>query len=367
MDTLPSTSEGIYEEAYGGKRPQACCPRAGYLHPTAEDSTSADPPGHHLSLPGPAGRFKSDQQMAEGTSSSSSEGIYVETCGDKESNSCCPPVGYLHPSPEESTSADPPGRHLCLGKPANRFMSDQRMAVRTSSSSPQELCEETHVKRPRACCPRAGYLRPTAEESTSADPPDHHLSLSGPAGRFKSDQQMAVTTSSSPSLESCEETHVKRPKACCPRAGYLHPSKEENTSADSPGHHLSLSGPAGRSQSDQQLTMETSPPTSQSDQQLTMDTSPPSSQSDQQLTMDTSPPTSQSDQQLTMDTSPPTSQSDQQLTMDTSLPSSEGTYDQLRKVRCPPVVYLRFPPEHNTSADPAGGQLSVSRPKSSTF
>ena len=227
MDTLPSTSEGIYEEAYGGKRPQACCPRVGYLHPTAEDSTSADPPGHHLSLPGPAGRFTSDQQMAEGTSSNSSE----------------------------------------------------------------ELSEETHVKTPVACCPRVGYLHPTAEDSTPADPPNHHLSLSGTAMRFKSDQQMAVTTSSSPSLEACEETHVKRPQACCPRAGDLHPTAE-NTSVD-------------------------------------------------------------------------------------SWPSTlEGTYDQMRRVRCPPVVYLRFPPEHNPSADPAGGQLSLSRPggrsvsvrpKSSTF
>ena len=252
MDTLPSTSEGIYEEAYGDKRPKACCPRAGYLHPTAEDSTSADPPGHHLSLSEPAGRFTSDQQMAEGTSSSSSD----------------------------------------------------------------EICEETHVKRPRACCPRVGYLHPSQEENTSADPPGHHLSLSRPAGRFTSDQQMTLRTSSSSPQELFEETNDKRPVACCPRVGYLHPSQEESSSADPAGHHLSLSGPAGRSGSDQQLTM------------------------------------------------------------DTSLPTSEGTYDQTCRVHCPPVVYLRLPPEHNASTDFTGGQLSLSRPggrsvsvrpKSSTF
>ena len=301
MDTLPSTSEGIYEEAYGGKRPQACCPRAGYLHPTAEDSTSADPPGHHLSLPGPAGRFTSGQLMAEGTSSDSSEELSEET-HVKTPRACCPRAGYLHPSPEDSTSADPPDHRLSLSEPAIRFKSDQQMAVTTSSSPSLEACEETQVKRPKACCPRAGYLHPTAEENTSADPPDHRLSLNEPAGRFKSDQQMAVTTSSSPSLESREETHVKRPKACCPRADYLQPTAEENTSADSPGDNLSMSGPAGRSQSDQQLSKDSSPST------------------------------------------------------------SERIYDQMCRVRCPIVVYLRFPPEHSTSVDPAGGQLSVSRP-----
>ena len=252
MDTLPSTSEGIYEAAYGDQRPKACCPRVRCLPPTAEESTFADPPGHHLSLSRPAGRFKSDQQMAVGISSDSSEKLY----------------------------------------------------------------EETYHKRPKACCPRVGYLHPTPEEDASTDPPCRHLSVSRPVSRFTSDQQTAVRTSSSSSDELHEETHVKRPWVGCPRVGYLHPSHEENTPAGPAGHCLPLSGPSGSSESDQQLTREASPST------------------------------------------------------------SEGIYDQTRRVRCCRVTYLRLPPEQTASADPADGQLSVSKstdrpvsvwPKSSIF
>ena len=227
MVTFPSTSDGIYEAAYGSNRPQACCPRVGYLHPTAEESTSVDPPGHRLSLSRPAGRFKSDQQMAVKTSSSPSLELCEET-QVKRPRVCCLRAGYLHPSQEENSSAHPPGHRLSLSGTAIRFRSDQQMAVTTLSSSSLESCEETHVKQPKACCPRAGYLHPTAEESTSADPPGHHLSLSRPAPKFESDQQMARDTLSACSKETCDKanSHKRNPEQSMPAdpADYRRPA-----------------------------------------------------------------------------------------------------------------------------------------------